>query len=134
MRSRFSAFATGNLDHIQRTYARKQRQTFDHSSSGATSSGEMSDSIEWVRLEILSRSAGGIEDDVGTVEFAAYYRKDGASLVHRERSNFRREDGLWVYVDGDIAGDLLSGGAGKVGRNQPCPCGSGMKFKKCCGA
>jgi hypothetical protein len=21
----------------------------------------------------------------------------------------------------------------KVGRNQPCPCGSGMKFKKCCG-
>lgn len=22
----------------------------------------------------------------------------------------------------------------KVGRNQPCPCGSGRKFKKCCGA
>ncbi|MFQ5850514.1 MAG: preprotein translocase subunit SecA [Candidatus Binatia bacterium] len=24
--------------------------------------------------------------------------------------------------------------AGKVGRNQPCPCGSGKKYKKCCGA
>jgi len=24
--------------------------------------------------------------------------------------------------------------AGKTGRNQPCPCGSGKKFKKCCGA
>ena len=24
--------------------------------------------------------------------------------------------------------------AGKVGRNSPCPCGSGKKFKKCCGA
>lgn len=23
---------------------------------------------------------------------------------------------------------------GKVGRNDPCPCGSGKKFKKCCGA
>jgi len=23
---------------------------------------------------------------------------------------------------------------GKVGRNQPCPCGSGKKYKKCCGA
>ena len=23
---------------------------------------------------------------------------------------------------------------GKVGRNEPCPCGSGKKFKKCCGA
>ncbi|RKJ69043.1 zinc chelation protein SecC, partial [Butyricicoccus sp. 1XD8-22] len=22
---------------------------------------------------------------------------------------------------------------GKVGRNDPCPCGSGLKFKKCCG-
>jgi preprotein translocase subunit SecA len=24
--------------------------------------------------------------------------------------------------------------AGKVGRNEPCPCGSGRKYKKCCGA
>jgi preprotein translocase subunit SecA len=24
--------------------------------------------------------------------------------------------------------------AGKVGRNEPCPCGSGKKYKKCCGA
>lgn len=22
----------------------------------------------------------------------------------------------------------------KVGRNEPCPCGSGRKYKKCCGA
>ena len=27
----------------------------------------------------------------------------------------------------------LKAGA-KVGRNDPCPCGSGKKFKKCCGA
>jgi uncharacterized protein YecA (UPF0149 family) len=24
------------------------------------------------------------------------------------------------------------GGAGRVGRNDPCPCGSGKKFKRCC--
>jgi hypothetical protein len=24
--------------------------------------------------------------------------------------------------------------APKTGRNDPCPCGSGRKFKKCCGA
>lgn len=24
--------------------------------------------------------------------------------------------------------------AAKYGRNQPCPCGSGKKFKRCCGA
>ena len=28
----------------------------------------------------------------------------------------------------------LNSGARRVGRNQPCPCGSGKKFKKCCGA
>jgi uncharacterized protein YecA (UPF0149 family) len=22
---------------------------------------------------------------------------------------------------------------GKIGRNDPCPCGSGLKYKKCCG-
>lgn len=27
----------------------------------------------------------------------------------------------------------LSTSAGKVGRNEPCPCGSGKKYKKCCG-
>ena len=27
-----------------------------------------------------------------------------------------------------------AGRAGKIGRNEPCPCGSGRKFKKCCGA
>ncbi|MFN5684903.1 SEC-C metal-binding domain-containing protein, partial [Bradyrhizobium sp.] len=23
---------------------------------------------------------------------------------------------------------------GKIGRNDPCPCGSGKKYKRCCGA
>lgn len=30
-------------------------------------------------------------------------------------------------------GSSPSGAAGKVGRNDPCPCGSGKKYKKCCG-
>ncbi|GAJ19710.1 unnamed protein product, partial [marine sediment metagenome] len=24
-------------------------------------------------------------------------------------------------------------GSKKIGRNDPCPCGSGKKYKKCCG-
>jgi preprotein translocase subunit SecA len=27
-----------------------------------------------------------------------------------------------------------NGSQRKVGRNDPCPCGSGKKYKKCCGA
>ncbi len=33
---------------------------------------------------------------------------------------------------GDL--DLASSGSLKIGRNDPCPCGSGKKFKKCCNA
>jgi Mlc titration factor MtfA (ptsG expression regulator) len=33
----------------------------------------------------------------------------------------------------DIASRSLSKKKGKIGRNSPCPCNSGKKFKKCCG-
>ncbi|GHU77299.1 hypothetical protein FACS1894188_11300 [Clostridia bacterium] len=30
--------------------------------------------------------------------------------------------------------EAMNPGTYKVGRNDPCPCGSGKKYKKCCGA
>jgi len=30
--------------------------------------------------------------------------------------------------------DPKKGNGKKVGRNDPCPCGSGKKYKKCCGS
>jgi SEC-C motif-containing protein len=42
-------------------------------------------------------------------------------------------DGEWRFIDGKIFGpDPVRREAPKVGRNDPCPCGSGKKFKKCC--
>jgi SEC-C motif-containing protein len=127
MRSRFTAFARGDLDHIERTYAKAERGKV--SAAGAGSSSE----VEWVGLQILDTIAGGADDNNGIVEFAARFRSGGRVEVHRERSNFCREEGQWVYVDGavTIAADA---GTGKIGRNDPCPCGSGNKYKKCCGA
>lgn len=127
MRSRFTAFARGDIGHITRTYAEEKR------AEAIPSAGERrSSEVEWIGLEVLETVAGGPEDNVGIVEFAAHYRRDGAPGVHRERSNFRRDDGRWVYVDG--APDVGLAASRKVGRNAPCPCGSGKKFKKCCGA
>ena len=34
----------------------------------------------------------------------------------------------------DVKGKTVTRDAKKVGRNDPCPCGSGKKYKKCCGA
>jgi uncharacterized protein YchJ len=46
-----------------------------------------------------------------------------------------KEDDQWFYVDGDTKGDSPPVTRNiKVGRNEPCPCGSGKKFKKCCGS
>ena len=102
---------------------------------------------EWLGLEILSKKKGGPTDNEGTVEFVAKYKKDGKVLEHHEVAKFsKNSQGHWQFVDGDS--HIHKEGEGhhhhekpvtlvrtepKVGRNDPCPCGSGKKFKKCCG-
>jgi len=69
------------------------------------------------------------------VEFKATYKDSGMQEskygVMHERSRFIVEDGRWRYVDGEhfAADDIIK----KPGRNEPCFCGSGKKYKKCCG-
>lgn len=84
------------------------------------------DATEWLQLRIIDREEGGSADTRGMVEFVADFR--GGQL--HERSRFAREEGRWCYVDGEILPPLP---APKAGRNDPCPCGSGKKYKKCCG-
>jgi len=124
MRSRYTAFALGKRAHIERTYAPEMRALGNGSS--------FEPGIEWVKLEILDKVAGDEGAKTGIVEFAAHYRLNGRAGIHRERSNFRRENDQWVYVDG-VGAETPSAVKIKVGRNDPCPCGSGLKFKKCCG-
>ena len=51
-----------------------------------------------------------------------------------EVAEFKREGGVWKFVDGRVMGlDPIRRDSEKVGRNDPCPCGSGKKHKKCCG-
>ena len=61
-------------------------------------------------------------------------RDSGMPQSLREDAFFRREDGRWYYVDGNVHGqDPYRRETPKIGRNEPCPCGSGKKYKKCCG-
>jgi len=128
MRSRYSAYATANAKYLKDTLAK-----------GVDDGDELSDAeiakADWTGLEIRDTEAGGVDDDTGEVEFTAYYTaQDGERFAHRERSTFAREDGRWVYVDGVINPKHQPVRVAKVGRNDPCPCGSGKKYKKCCGA
>ncbi|HEV7371204.1 YchJ family protein [Arenibaculum sp.] len=127
MRSRYTAFAVGNLDHLERTLLPGTRDDFDRESVAKWAAGS-----EWTGLEIRSTEGGGPDDDQGMVEFVAHFRTEGKDLVHHETSRFQRSDGRWWYADGTMGPPPRR--AAKVGRNDPCPCGSGRKYKKCCGA
>ena len=59
--------------------------------------------MRWLGLKILATDAGGPEDAHGTVEFVARYKIDGRARRLHERSRFRRRDGRWFYLDGDLA-------------------------------
>ena len=128
MRSRYSAHVLLRVDYLVDTHDPDSRGAVDRAAVE-----RWARESEWLDLEIVARQAGGAVDDRGVVEFKATYRHRGAILVHHERSRFRRHDGRWVYSDGDAVKPAPASRAATVGRNDPCPCGSGMKFKRCCG-
>lgn len=127
MRSRYTAHVRGERDYLRRTHRPP--------GGGDGGAGVGSSNLSWTRLEIVDTASGAADDSEGMVEFRAHYRaKSGEIGVHHERSRFRRVEGTWVYVDGDPVAPAPIKGATKAGRNDPCPCGSGRKYKKCCGA
>jgi SEC-C motif-containing protein len=131
MRSRYSAYVAGEIDHVERTCDPESRDSFDK--EAALSWAKES---EWLGLQIIATREGNPGDKTGEVEFKAHYRRDGKETVHHEVSLFKflpvNGGGQWFYSDGrDILQPMRS--EQKAGRNDPCPCGSGKKFKKCCG-
>lgn len=123
MRSRYTAYVQKNYDHVLKTCHQTTRPDEDEFDDGQ--------SVDWCGLEIVATEAGGEKDDAGIVEFVASYRaKDGVLGLH-ERASFIKEEGQWFYVDGEIINSPPVR-SDKIGRNQPCPCGSGKKYKKCC--
>ncbi|MGG5752960.1 YchJ family protein [Zafaria sp. Z1313] len=91
MRSRYSAFAVGDVEYLLASWHPSTRPA----------ELELDAELQWRRLDIVGTAAGGPFDAEGVVEFAAHYRGPGGRGVQRERSRFRREDGRWLYLDGD---------------------------------
>ena len=130
MRSRYSAYVKHAYDHLGRSLAANERK--DYSADDARNWSEKS---EWLGLTILRTERGGAEDQEGLVEFAAKFRAEGKEHEHLETALFAREAGQWVYSgQAPQRGQTVRYEKPKVGRNDPCPCGSGKKYKKCCGA
>nr|WP_272901721.1 YchJ family protein [Methylomicrobium sp. RS1] len=125
MRSRFTAYAQRNADYLRETWdSDKCPDSIDFSRETAV----------WQHLEIVDTKKGGPQDDKGLVEFKAYYLQDGEACVLHEVSRFVKKEGRWLYLDGVIKSLGKIGSTVNLGKNAPCPCGSGKKFKRCCGA
>ncbi|MDR0289456.1 MAG: SEC-C domain-containing protein, partial [Treponema sp.] len=86
----------------------------------------------WLGLKIVSVEKGGAADTEGTVEFEANYEQHGLKDVHHEKAKFKKENGEWLYDEGSVVPRTIVRSGPKTGRNDPCPCGSGKKYKHCC--
>jgi SEC-C motif-containing protein len=91
MRSRFSAYARGDVAYLRRTW---------HASTRPKRL-ELDPRLQWVRLEILGHTGGSLFDHEGTVRFDAHYRDGDRPGVLSESSRFVREHGKWLYLAGD---------------------------------
>ncbi|RDL46225.1 zinc chelation protein SecC [Marinomonas piezotolerans] len=132
MRSRYTAFALNKFDYIAETQKLQSdpKQSADaiEDSNGAT---------QWVRLTIEDVQEGSEKDNSGMVAFSAHFKEGKNTGRLSERSLFEKHDGSWYYIAGEheVQGNTphVIPKENKIGRNDPCYCGSGKKFKKCCG-
>ena len=123
MRSRFTAFSRADAwGYVLKTWHPDNRP--------AVSEAELAEEsriAKWEKLEIRETKVNG---EQGEVTFCAWYRDQTGLHPHIERSQFVRYDGEWVYTTGEF---LSYTRAVKTKPNDPCPCGSGKKYKRCCG-
>lgn len=107
MQSRYEAFIRLDGEYLAQTTTQKVSTDMSHYKD-----------IKWLKLDIL-------DEKDNEVEFKAYYKENGKIFVLHERSYFVQKDGQWLYDDGVLFNTVVE-------RNEPCPCGSGKKYKKCC--
>jgi SEC-C motif-containing protein len=127
MRARYSAYVGVKMDFVFETTHPDHRQGYDHAGTK-----EWAESSEWLGLEIVETKMGGLKDTAGEVEFIAHFKEKGVPREHHENAQFKKADGQWYFTDGAMVKSkpII---VNKIGRNDPCSCGSGLKYKKCCG-
>lgn len=93
MRSRYTAFVLDDAEYLAHSWHSSTRPSEVTAPAG----------VEWRRLRVRDTFLGGPDDPTGEVEFVAHFRTpEGVRDFMHERSRFARENGRWVYVDGEL--------------------------------
>jgi SEC-C motif-containing protein len=129
MRARYSAYVEHEIAFIMGSCIKKNNdRDIDEKATR-----DWSVQSKWLGLKVLHTEKGGADDKDGVVEFEAVYERDGLHDVHHETARFKKVEGQWLYDDGTVAPVTVLRAGPKIGRNDPCPCGSGKKYKYCHG-
>jgi SEC-C motif-containing protein len=126
MRSRYTAYVVHAIEYIINTCLEGDKIIRESVEAWSNNS-------EWLGLRIITIIGGGMDDNIGKVVFEAIYEQKGLRYVHHETASFIKKNSCWFYEDGEIEPQTVVRNGSKVGRNDPCVCGSGKKYKHCCG-
>ena len=125
MRSRYTAHVLLKDEYLHRTYLGTANKPYVEENEPAD--------IAWTGLTVHSHEPGP-KPDTAFVDFTARFKDEDAERAIHEKSEFQRITGTWFYTRAVRSGPApIKSSTPKVGRNDPCPCGSGKKYKHCCG-
>ncbi len=129
MRARYTAHTLANMGYILKTHHPASRSDIDENATA-----KWARESQWMGLEIIDVAGDGSEDTTAKIEFIARYRDPGKQRhTHHEVGVFEKYHGQWFFKDAEVPEiKQFRRNAPKQGRNDPCVCGSGKKFKKCC--
>lgn len=92
MRSRYTAYVLGDEAYLLATWHPDTRP--EHLDLAAD------EAVRWLGLSVREHRSTGA--DAAEVSFVARYRVGGRGHRLSERSRFLRQDGRWLYLDGDV--------------------------------
>jgi SEC-C motif-containing protein len=125
MRSRYSAYVLGLIDYLIDTTLPVQQSGLDRVAIAAWSAESSWLGLQVQQVEHVANSSTAAPEHAW-VCFTVRWHDGQTEQAHAERSAFVTHAGRWYFID---SSEPL-----KAGRNDPCPCASGQKFKKCCAA
>ena len=134
MRTRYSAFVLIKPEYIVKTTVPAQQALLD-----VAAIESWAKETDWAGLEIVEHTPK-LGKRHAQVEFKAYFKSpeetsgglEEKTQAHHELSTFVKvkdkanNDARWYFLDPTVAM--------AVSQKQPCICGSGEKFKRCCGS
>jgi SEC-C motif-containing protein len=124
MRARYSAFVKNEIDFILNTHHPDTQSQVERGQVEQWSKESV-----WDRLEIIDTYDSPVRP---LVEFKAHYKQDGITHTHHEKAVFKKHQDRWYYLDSEFIPETVVRTGPKIKRNDPCPCGSGKKYKRCC--